>query len=89
MHLNSQSDHIKFTMEVQENDSLPFLDVLITKKTDDFLAHQVYRNKTHTDRYLHAESHHHPSQKIGILHTLSKRAARISDEDHLKELQHL
>ena len=52
--------------------------------------HQVYHKNTHTDKYLHVESHHHPSQKIGILYTLAKRAFRVSDEDHLnEELQHL
>ena len=89
-HLNGRLDHISFTMEIQENDCLPFSDVLITKKLDGSVAHQVYRKKTHTNKYLHAESHHHPSQKIGILHTLAKRAVRVSDEDHLnEELQHL
>ena len=77
-------------MEIQENNKLPFLNVLITKKADGSLSHQVYRNKTHTDRYLHAISHHHPSQKIGILNTLATRAVRISDTEHLKrELSHL
>ena len=89
-HLNNRSDHIKFTMEIQENNSLPFLNVLLTKKTDGSLSHQVLHKKTHTDRYLHAESHHHPSQKVGILNTLATRAIRISDTEHLKEeLAHL
>ena len=73
-HLNNQSEHIKFTMDVQENNCLPFLDVLITKNEYGSLAHQVYRKKMHTDRYLHATSHHHPSQKLGTLNTLSIRA---------------
>ena len=77
-------------MEIQENNSLPFLDVLLTKKTDGSLSHQVYRKKTHIDRYLHAESHHHPSQKVGILNTLSTRVVRIYDTENLKEeLSHL
>ena len=77
-------------MQIQDNNCLSFLDVLIMKKLYGSLAHQVYRKKTHTDKYLHAESHHHPSQKIGILHTLAKRVVRVSDEDHLnEELQHL
>ena len=72
-------------MEIQGNDCLPFLNVLITKNIDTSLAHQVYRKKTHTDKYLHVESHYHPSQKISILHTLAKRVVRVSDEDHLNE----
>ena len=63
---------------------------MLTKKIDGSLSHQVYHKKTHTDRYLHAESHPHPSQKGGILNTLATRAVRISDTEHLKEeLAHL
>jgi hypothetical protein len=52
--------------------------------------HKVFRKKTHTDSYLHAESHHHPSQKMGVLNTMAIRAARISDKEHLKEeIDHL
>ena len=68
----------------------PFLDVPITKKEDGSLAHQVYRKKTHTDKYIHADSHHHPAQKIGVLNTLATRSKRISDATHLdQELEHL
>ena len=89
-HLNSQCDSIKFTLEKEEDNSLPFLDVLITKKTDGSLSHQVYRKKTHTNRYLHADSHHYPSQKSGIINTLATRAWRVLDADHIKEeLKHL
>jgi len=38
---------------------LPFLDVLVSKKADGILGHQVYRKPTHIDRYLHAETHQH------------------------------
>ena len=42
------------------------------------------------DQYLHANSHHHPSQKRDVLNTLITRAIRISEEDHLQqEKQHL
>jgi hypothetical protein len=37
-----------------------------------------------------ASSHHHPTQKIGVLNTLATRAIRISDEEHLgHEKDHL
>jgi hypothetical protein len=89
-HLNSISENIKFTMELEDNNSIPFLDILITRKQDGTLGHKVFRKKTHTDNYLHADSHHHPSQKMGVLNTMATRAARISDEDHLKEeIDHL
>lgn len=41
-HLNSRWEHMKSTMEIEENAHLPFLDVLITKNANGSLAHQVY-----------------------------------------------
>ena len=72
-------------MELEENGSIPFLDVLITNKEYETLGHRVFRKKTNTESYLHSNSHHHPSQKIGIINTLAVRASRISDADHLQE----
>jgi hypothetical protein len=70
-HLNFLSEDIKFTMELEEDNSIPFLDVLIHRKQDGHLGHQVYRKKTHTKSYLHASSHHHPTHKMGVLNTLA------------------
>ena len=90
VHLNNQFDHIKFTMEVEENNFLPFLDVLLTRKTNGTIARQVFRKRTHRDKYLQVDSHHHPSQKLGILNTLATRAIRIADKEHINgELKHL
>eukprot|EP00253_Pinus_taeda_P032352 PITA_32352 len=85
IHLNSISPEIKFTMELEENMRIPFLEILIIRKEDGSLGHKVFRKSTHTESYLHAESHHHPAQKFGVLNTLSIRALRISDSEHLNE----
>lgn len=84
-HLNSQSNSIKFMMEVEENGCLPFLDILIKRNQDGTISHQVYRKKTHTEHYLHANSHHHPAQKLGVLNTLATRAIRISYHDNFEQ----
>ena len=86
-YLNNQSADIKFTMEVEKDASIPFLDVLIYKRLDGSLGHKVFKKKTHTHSYLHADSHHHPAQKLGIINTLAIRASRICDVEHLKEEQ--
>jgi hypothetical protein len=44
-HLNSISPHIQFTMEKEKDNSLPFLDVLISCLPNGSLTHQVYRKK--------------------------------------------
>ncbi|XP_054709749.1 uncharacterized protein LOC129219384 [Uloborus diversus] len=77
-------------MEKESNNQLPFLDVLVTKKEDGTLGHQVYRKPTHTDRYLHKNSNHHQRQKMAVINTLMHLAERICETTHLKkELKHL
>ena len=72
--MNNQLEHIKFTMENEVDRKLTFLDILITRKDDGTLAYQVYRKKTHRDKYIHTDSHHHPTQNIGVFNTLATRA---------------
>ena len=60
-HLNSLFQHIKFTIKIENDGKLPFLDVLLTKKEDGGMGYEVYRKDTHTYRYIHANSHHHPT----------------------------
>jgi len=84
-HLNSLSNSIKVTMEIEENDNLRFLDILIKKKKYGSISHEVYCNKTHIEHYLHANSHHHPSQKSVVLNTLATRVIRISDENQFED----
>ena len=48
-HLNSVRSSIKFTMEVEEDRKLPFLDAMVMRN-EDRLVTSVYRKKTHTDR---------------------------------------
>lgn len=88
-HLNGQHPSIQFTMEIESDQQLAFLDVLVRKRGNK-LGHTVYRKPTHTDRYLHALSNHHPSQKYGVIRTLTERARRICEPENLQaELEHL
>lgn len=88
-HLNGVHPNIKFTMEVEKDGSLPFLDVMTTRKPDGTLGHAVYRKPTHTNRYLNAGSYHHPAQKYGVLNTLVNRAINISDDDSWGKEKHV
>ena len=88
--LSIQHSNIQFTMEIEENNQIPFLDVLVRRKGDGTLGHQIYRKPTHTDRYLHAISHHHPSQKNSVISSLIHRALTISEPTSVnEELEHL
>jgi hypothetical protein len=46
-HLNSIHHNIKFTMEVEKNQSLPFLDVLVSRRPDGSLEHSLQKNYTY------------------------------------------
>ena len=51
-HLNSLRPIIRFSIEVERDGSLPFLDTLLQRKEDGSLGVTVYRKHTHTDHYL-------------------------------------
>ena len=76
-HLNDLHPSIKFTMEQEEGNSMPFLDVKVHRRADGTLGHSVYRKPTHTDRYLHSSSFHHPRVKSSVNQTLLQRAYKI------------
>lgn len=82
-HLNAHHPDIQFTMEIESNGQLPFLDVLVTRLPNRELGHSVYRKPTHTNRYLNALSHHHPSQKQSVINSLVHRAVTLSEPDSL------
>ena len=64
--------------------------VLFTIHDDGSLGHKVYRKPTHTDRYLHYNSFHHPSIKNSVCKTLINRAKTICEVSTIDdELEHL
>jgi hypothetical protein len=84
-HLNGLHENIKFTMETEKDGQLPFLDMDIYRKPDGSLGHRVYRKPTHTNLYLHANFHHHPSNKQALLSTLVHRARALCDHESLHD----
>ncbi|XP_046976615.1 uncharacterized protein LOC124542804 [Vanessa cardui] len=85
VHLNSINKNIQFTMELEANNSLAFLDILIIKNPDNTLSHTVYRKPTHTNKYLNGDSHHHPSQLATVGKSLFQRAHHLCDAEHLED----
>jgi hypothetical protein len=58
-HLNGIHQNIQFTMEMERDGHLPFLDIDIYRRPDGSLGHRVYHKPTHTNLYLNSSSHHH------------------------------
>jgi hypothetical protein len=86
-HLNSLNPHIQFTFETETNNSLPFLDCLITR-SDGVLTTSVYRKPTNTDRLLDFSSYHPLSHKASTVKTLFDRADRLCNTRLAKKSEH-
>jgi hypothetical protein len=88
-HLNQvDSTHsIVFTHECMANNSIPFLDTLISVKEDGHLKTRVYRKSTHTNQYLNFNSHHPTIHKLGVVRTLLDRAEVIVSEEKDRETE--
>jgi hypothetical protein len=80
-HLNSVHQNTEFTMQMERDDHLPFLDIDIYGRADGSLANTVYCKPTHTNLYLNSNTLHHPSNKHAILSILVHRARALCDHD--------
>ena len=75
--LNSFHPAIQFTSTKEENDELPFLDVLV-RRANDKLETSVYRKPTYTGLLIHWTSFVPKSYKISAISSMVYRAIRIS-----------
>ena len=93
-HLNGIEGSFQFTVELESDGRLPFLDVLMCRRPDGSISTSVYRKDrkdTHTDKYLDFSSHHPLSHKIAVVRTLCSRAdthsslasSRIDEVNHV------
>ena len=91
LHLSDVRPTIKFTMELEKDGMLPFLDTKLTRREGGALDIAVYRKQTHTDRYLHFNSHHPVSAKRAAVRSLFDRARNVTlrKENLQKEEEHL
>ena len=75
-HLNSQHPDIAFTMEVESNGRLPYLDATI-RRNGNRVTTSVHRKPTDTGRYLSFDSHHPVSAKRSTVSALLSRALSV------------
>ena len=72
-HVNTLSPNIKFTLELENNSFLAYLDVRVNRTVNCKLWTTVYHKPTHTDRYLLFDSHHPLQHKLALARTLYHR----------------
>ena len=82
--LNSFVPSIKFTLEVEENGQLPFLDVMV-HRTDRSFKFAVYRKPTNICSYIHFYSNHSDKTKVAVFSSMFLRALRVSCPEFLDQ----
>ena len=85
-YLNVLRHNVRFTVELEKDGTLPFLDTLLQWKDDGTLEVTVYRMPTHMDRYLNLHSQYPEHEKSGLVKCLFERARSIiTTEESLRE----
>ena len=75
--LNGFHQNIKFTHKSEQLKKIPFLDVLITRRSDGGLDNTVYRKPTNNNVYIHWRSYGPKQWKTGTLAGIIRRAHSI------------
>ena len=80
---NEGHPNIKFTIEHEENGSINFLDVKLSRNEDSSLKTSVHRKSLWSKQYIHFRSSTPISYKINLIKTLLFRAKKICSEEIL------
>ena len=75
--LNNVHSSLSFTVELENEGSIPFLGTVLTRY-DGTLTTEVYRKQTDTGLLLHFQSRDDSSYKKGLVNTMVNRAYRLS-----------
>jgi hypothetical protein len=84
-HFNSVHPNLHFTCEQEQNDSLPFLDVLVQRSPNGHVVTKVHRKPSFVGVYLNFHSFVPISYKRGLVRTLFVRAVRICSPIFLED----
>ena len=92
-HLNSISPSVIFALEREQNQSLAFLDIKVTRNRDNTISTTIYKNPTLTDRYLQFDSNHPKDHIFAVAKTLQNRIdTHVTNSDDKatlhKQIQH-
>ena len=86
-YLNGINKNIQFTLEIEENNKINFLELTVYKAQNEFKL-KIFRKPTTTDITIHATSHHPISQKMAAYNSFVHKLLTIPMEpsDYEEEL---
>ena len=85
-HLNfikSLNPSIQFTVDIEQNSRLPFLDLLIVRAPSGNLSFSIYRKPTHANNYPKFNSNNPMGHKKAVAKSLFDRAKKLCSEENL------
>lgn len=85
--INILHKRIKFTVEIEENKSINFLDLTISR-VNDYFDFSTFHKPTHTDSVIHFSSQHTFTQELSSFHVYIHRSLStpLSTDNYNKEL---
>jgi hypothetical protein len=85
-YLNNQHSNLRFTIEHENENKLPFLDTCVNRRDDRYTT-TIYRKKTFTGVYLNWTSMTSRKYKIGLIRCLADRIWKICTEEEIRETE--
>ena len=85
-YLNQQHPNIKFTVEKEKNNKIPFLDTCVTRRASGFTT-TIYHKPTFTGIYLNWTSMTSRKYKISLIYCLCDRIWKICKDPDSRELE--
>lgn len=88
--LNNQYESIKFTVEEECDEAIPFLDIKIMRK-DKKIEFDIYRKPTNTSSYIPSDSNHNQAHKYAAFQSMIHRMISIplNKDRYNRELEHI
>ncbi|KAK9892635.1 hypothetical protein WA026_021013 [Henosepilachna vigintioctopunctata] len=77
---NSFNNNLRFTVEVENNRGVPFLDTLVIRSDNNIITLDWYQKPTSSGRFLNFHSNHPTTQKFNMVVAMRNRVLRICDE---------
>lgn len=78
---NDYNQHIKFTIEEENQSSVPFLDTRVIRTTDNVIKLDWYQKSIHSGRYINYSSYHGIKMKTNVILGLRRRIENITHPD--------
>ena len=85
--INTIEPSIQFTMEMESDRKISFLDVEVERNSDGGVSFGVFRKSTHTGKYLDYRSQHPYSHKLSVVRSLMDRINTHTSDTKRRELE--